>query len=84
MRTNTAQRVAERIQKLEKRYRGAIQVLRTPDGPSGAEALTERLARFGIARRPEESLAETTARALGISCSELKSELQRIAALASR
>lgn len=33
------------------------------------------LARLGVERRPEESLAETTARAMGISSQELRNRL---------
>jgi hypothetical protein len=40
--------------------------------PFGAEQIAKRLASFGIVPGPNESLAETTARALGISCRELR------------
>ncbi len=46
---------------------------------SGAAILAERLAALGVIRSPEESLAETTARALGISIPELRAELMRLA-----
>jgi hypothetical protein len=39
--------------------------------------LASRLASWGIERGPNESLAETTARAMGISVRELRAESQR-------
>ena len=42
---------------------------------SVAPEIARRLAAMGIVRRPEESLAETTARAMGISPQELRREL---------
>ena len=72
--------VVARIRKLENRYGAAIQALRKDDGPSGAEVIAGMLARFGIVPGPKESLAETTARALGITCRDLQVELQRRAA----
>ena len=44
---------------------------------SPALLLASRLAAMGIARGPNESLAETTARAMGISVQELRAEFQR-------
>ncbi|MBZ5625192.1 MAG: hypothetical protein LAQ69_41800 [Acidobacteriia bacterium] len=48
--------------------------------PSPAPEIAQRLARIGIVRDPNESLAETTARAMGISVRELRAELQQRAA----
>lgn len=42
---------------------------------SVAPEIARRLAAMGIVRRSEESLAETTARAMGISPQELRREL---------
>jgi hypothetical protein len=47
--------------------------------PSVAPLLEARLASFGIVRRSEESLAETTARAMGISVRELRIRLELLA-----
>ena len=69
-----------RVRRLEDRYAAAINAWRQQDGPSGTDVLTGILARFGIVRGPNESLAETTARALGITCRDLQVELQRRAA----
>ena len=69
--------VIARIRKLENRYGAAINARRQQDGPSGTDVLTGILARFGIARGPNESLAETTARAMGISSQQLRTELQQ-------
>ena len=46
---------------------------------SVAPLIAERLAALGIVRRPEESLAEATARAMGISLLEFRKELMRLA-----
>ena len=69
--------VIARIRKLENRYGAVIQALRKDDGPSGAEVIAEALARLGISRSPNESLAEITARAMGISVREFRAELQQ-------
>jgi hypothetical protein len=42
--------------------------------------IAARLAAMGFVLGPNESLAEMTARAMGISCQELRAELQRRAA----
>jgi hypothetical protein len=57
----------------------AIRKVAPPAVPceSPALLLASRLAAMGIERGPYESLAETTARAMGISVPELKAELQR-------
>ena len=49
-------------------------------GDSGASVIAARLARWGIVRAENESLAETTARALGMSTRELRAELELRAA----
>ena len=46
-------------------------------GESPALLLASRLAAMGIERGPNESLAETTARAMGISVREFRAELLR-------
>jgi hypothetical protein len=69
--------VVARLRKLEDRYGAAITARRQQDGPSGTDVLTGILARFGIVPGPNESLAETTARAMGISSQELRAELQQ-------
>jgi hypothetical protein len=44
-------------------------------GPSPALLLASRLAAMGIERGPNESLAETVARALGIGIKDLRAKL---------
>ena len=48
-------------------------------GPSPALLLASRLAAMGIEREPSESLADTTARAMGISFAELQAKLRVLA-----
>jgi hypothetical protein len=48
-------------------------------GPSPALLLASRLAAMGIERGPRESLADTTARAMGISVGELRAKLWQLA-----
>jgi hypothetical protein len=72
--------VVARIRKLENRYVAVIQALRKDDGPSEAEVIAVIPARVGVVRGPHESLAETAARATGISVREFRAELQRRAA----
>jgi len=80
MNSHSTKTVHGRIRKLEIRYSAAIAARQKDDSTSGAAKIAEWLARFGIAPGPNESLAETTARALGITCRELQTELQRRAA----
>jgi hypothetical protein len=69
--------IIRRLQKLEQRFPPPAPA---PSGPSAVERIAEWLARIGIVRGETESLAETTARALGITVSELRVCLQRGAA----
>jgi hypothetical protein len=48
---------------------------------SPAPLIAARLPAMGVERLPMESLAETWARALGISCAQLRADLQRHAAV---
>ncbi len=48
-------------------------------GPSPALLLASRLAAMGIERGPTESLADTTARAMGIDARELRAKLSLLA-----
>ena len=80
MRANSMKTVVGRIRKLEVRFGSQIEAMRKPAGPSAAEIIAERLARMGIVRGPNESLAETPARAMGIRVQEFRAELQRRAA----
>ena len=48
-------------------------------GPSPALLLASRLAAMGIVRDPSESLADTTARAMGIDARELRAKLSLLA-----
>ena len=51
----------------------------TAPSQSVAPEIARRLASMGIVGRPEESLAETTARAMGISARELRAKLELLA-----
>jgi hypothetical protein len=48
--------------------------------PSPAPQIAQWLDSIGIVREPNESLAEATARAMGLSSQELRAELQQRAA----
>jgi hypothetical protein len=71
-------RLTSRIDRVEK----AIARVIKPTVPSESPALllASRLAAMGFERGPNESLSETTARALGINPRELRAEFQRRAA----
>jgi hypothetical protein len=69
--------IIRRLQRLEQRLPTPTPA---PSGPSAVERIGEWLARIGIVRGETESLAETTARALGITVSELRVYLQHGAA----
>jgi hypothetical protein len=70
-----------RIGGLEQTYRAAIRSL--PDvehGPSVSEKVRGLLQAHGIQQEAHESLADTTARALGINSRQLRTILSEIAA----
>lgn len=70
--------ISRRLERVEQKMRPALEVMRkaaVPEGPPAVEVLRANLARMGIEPEPNESLAETTARALGISCLELRQRL---------
>jgi hypothetical protein len=69
--------IASRLQKLERRF-PPCRAIRP--GPSAAEKISGWLAQNGIARGESESLMATLARALGVTMSELRMNLQRRAA----
>jgi len=48
-----------------------------PPVPSPVPMIVELLDRWGVVREPNESLFEAFARALGMSCRELRAELRR-------
>jgi hypothetical protein len=64
--------------------RPALEAMRkaaVPEGPPAIGVLRANLARMGIEQEANESLAETTARAMGVSCQELRRHLQLRAAM---
>ena len=65
--------LSKRLERLETRMRTAPTVF----GQSPALLIASRLAAMGIERGANESLAETTARAMGIGVQELRAEFQR-------
>jgi hypothetical protein len=71
--------VTKRLLRLEARFGSMAQAMRKSAVPSGAQVIAERLSALGIVREGNESLAETTARAMGITIPELKCELRRLA-----
>jgi hypothetical protein len=48
--------------------------------PSGAAVIAQQLVNLGVVRQAEESLADTTARAMGLTNGQLRAELERMAA----
>jgi hypothetical protein len=68
-------RLKFRIDRVEKAIARVLKP--TVPGESPALLLASRLAAMGIERGPNESLAETTARAMGISVREFRAELWR-------
>lgn len=66
------QRIYKESEALERIEASALQARACRNGPSGVAVLREPLSGYGIEQLPGESLAETVARASGISASELK------------
>ena len=67
-----------RLERVEVQMQPALEAMRkaaVPEGPPTVEVLRANLARMGIEQGPHESLAETTARAMGVSCQELRQQL---------
>ena len=71
--------VTKRLLRLEARFGPMMKAART-EAPSGAAQIAQWLDSVGVVREPNESLAETTARAMGWSMGELRAALQRRAA----
>ena len=72
--------LTKRLDRLEIHFGARAEAVREPGLPSGTEKLAEWVAAMGFVREPNESLAETTARAMGISSQELRAKLQQRAA----
>jgi len=72
-----------RLRRLETRFESRLAAMQPPR-PSMVPMIVELLDRWGIVRDPNESLFEAFARALGMSCRELRAELMRRAGLARR
>jgi hypothetical protein len=64
-------RIYQELEELE-RTEAALQARVCRKGPSGVAVFRELLSRHAIGQLPEESLAETVARASGIGAGELK------------
>jgi len=71
--------VAGRLRRLEERLRPALCAI-APIDSAATDRLRKALAGTGFVARPMESLAEVWARAMGISCIELRARLERWAA----
>ena len=75
--------LSRRLRRLENQFALAMAARpkpSVPSGPSGRERIIHKLAEWGIVRDPKESLAETTARALGWTSIQLRGYLQNRAA----
>jgi hypothetical protein len=71
--------IARRLHRLEARFRPASCAVSAFD-PSARDRLLEALAVAGFVAGPMESPAEVWARAMGITCVELRALLERRAA----
>ena len=71
--------IARRLRRLEERLRPALCAITRYD-PEAADRLRGTLAAAGFVAGPVESLAEVWARAIGITCVELRSVLEQRAA----
>ena len=71
--------VTKRLLRLEARFGPMMKEARTAT-PSGAAQLAQWLDSVGVVREPNESLADTMGRALGLSSAELRAALLRRAA----
>ena len=71
--------VTKRLLRLEARFASMAQATRTAAVPTGAAVIAKNLASLGIVREPNETLAEMTARAMGLTIPELRCELRRVA-----
>jgi hypothetical protein len=71
--------VARRLRRLEERWRPALRAI-APIDSAVTDRLRKALAGAGLVADPVESLAEVWARAMGISCIELRARLERRAA----
>jgi hypothetical protein len=71
--------IARRLRRLEERLRPAFRAAIAYD-PSATDRLQVALAGAGFTAGPLESLAEVCARAMGITCLELRALLERRAA----
>jgi hypothetical protein len=75
--------LSRRLRRLENQFALAMAARpkpAVPPGPSPTEWIIHKLAEWGIVRGPNESLAETTARALGWTPIQLRGYLQNRAA----
>jgi hypothetical protein len=76
--------ISRRLERVEMKMRPALEAMRKTailEGPPAIEVLRANLARMGVEQEGNESLAETTARALGVTCQELRRHLQLRAAM---
>jgi hypothetical protein len=68
--------IARRLRRLEERWRPALRAIAQYD-PAATDRLRGGLAAAGFVAGPVESLAEVWARAMGITCIELRALLER-------
>jgi len=72
--------VTKRLVRLEAQFAPMKEATRMATVPSGTALIAQWLDSLGVAREGNESLAETTARAMGWSMGELRAALLRRAA----
>ena len=70
------QRVYRELEELERTEAAALQARACRNGPSRVAMFRQILSRYAIEQRPEESLADTVARAAGTSARQLKELLR--------
>jgi len=71
--------VTRRLLRLEASFGRIASAAHAEAVPSGAAVIAENLARMGIVREGDESLAETTARSMGVTMAELRNQLWAMA-----
>ena len=72
--------LAKRLARLESRVAWITKAESVAAVPSGAAVIAQQLVNLGVVRQAEESLADTTARAMGLTNGQLRAELERMAA----
>lgn len=72
--------LAKRLARLEARMGWITESKSVAAVPSGAAIIAQQVAELGVVRQAHESLADTTARSMGLTNWELRAQLERMAA----